>query len=330
MENLIIILSYCPTLKKQKVLLNQINELKSNNFDILLHSHCSLPQSIIDKVDHFIYDSTNPVLHWPERGLMKEIWYIHNDLKYTLRSIWPDPSYTVFNQIIGSTNYALSLNYTHYSFINYDLQLTPLIIESLKSPKHDFITSIVKFINEEQRFPSLLLNILSKENLQKITPLISKFMYLDGVKLVNSSNPSSIIYKDFADAEYYWEHLISNFKYEVFESPLYDIIQHINTTDFLKNQYPFRIFSSYNHYPDLDLKDQSKNGPIQLLLYHNYDNEEVTFYINDQKIKTSKSFHLIDLPKKFQNVSLMYKEEIIDLLPHLHKHVIKRIQIENI
>ena len=69
-NNLIIILSHCDTEEKKEVLINNVNKLKSNNFDILLVSHIPIPSSIQELVEYFIYDKSNPIINWPERGMV--------------------------------------------------------------------------------------------------------------------------------------------------------------------------------------------------------------------------------------------------------------------
>lgn len=328
MKNLVIIISHCPTQEKQNILKLQLEKLNSSKLDILLYSHILLPEDIVGLSKYFIYDYTNPLLHWPSRGLLKEEWYIYNNLKHTLRAIWPDHGYTVFNQIIRSTNYALSLDYTHYTFINYDLSLTSNILKEIKSPTSDFLTSTVYEQNHSPKFPGLLFNILSKENLKIITPVINKEIYQIGVTLRNT-DLKEIIYKDFKDAEDYWNYLISNFRYDIFKEPTEGLIAHDNKLDFLENKYPFKIFSSYNHYPDLDLKDQTENGPVGLLVYDNYDNYNISINIDSKEFKISEKIKFISF-EKFNTISLKFKDEVIDLTPHLQKHIIKRIRVTKI
>jgi len=67
-KNLIIILCYCDTQEKLDILQNTISILK-DNFNILVSSHSSIPTSIQSQIDYFIYDQSNPILRFPERGM---------------------------------------------------------------------------------------------------------------------------------------------------------------------------------------------------------------------------------------------------------------------
>ena len=54
MKKAVIILSHCNTEEKLQVLKNNISKLKSNpNLDIILTSHISLPQEVVDSVEYF-------------------------------------------------------------------------------------------------------------------------------------------------------------------------------------------------------------------------------------------------------------------------------------
>lgn len=217
-KNLVIILSHCDTTEKLNVLKKNIKTLKAHNFDILLSSHIPVSNNIQSQIEYFIYDKSNPILNWPQRGMTywKTLWTGIENLK--LKNILSDYGWTAFNQILATSNLGLSLDYTHYSFINYDVVLTPLMLKEMKNPK-DFICSKV-FENKNKqgfRFPSFMFNIISKENLKKLIPLISKKQYIEGS---NQVPPHT-----FKDAEHYLGHLISVFNYEIFPELIKDQIE---------------------------------------------------------------------------------------------------------
>jgi len=61
-NNLIIILSHCDTEEKQEILIDNINKIKSNNFDILLVSHIPIPPSIQELVKGLSLLNQSPLL----------------------------------------------------------------------------------------------------------------------------------------------------------------------------------------------------------------------------------------------------------------------------
>ena len=62
MNKLYCITSHCNTLKKVKSLKRTIKQLNDLNRDILLISHIPLSEDIIESVNYFIYDGSNPIL----------------------------------------------------------------------------------------------------------------------------------------------------------------------------------------------------------------------------------------------------------------------------
>lgn len=63
MKDLIIIKSYCPDVKRQKLLSNLVESISKKDFDILIISHTTIPQSIQNKVNYVFYDEKNPLYH---------------------------------------------------------------------------------------------------------------------------------------------------------------------------------------------------------------------------------------------------------------------------
>ena len=327
MKNLVVITSHCPTEEKQKVLRDQLNLLKLQNIDILLFSHVTLPQEIISLSDYFLYDKSNPLLHWPEKGQI--LWNkITNDNQlYELKSIYPNHGWTVFNQIIKASNFALPLDYEYYSFINYDLRMDLELIKSLNNPTHNNIltSSFIDGIINEKRMPGLLFNILSKKSLTQLLPLIEREIYSYGLQII-LPNSAERTFQQFDDAEQYYNHLINNFSYDIHPTPTHGIIvssrQH-NTVDLLDNKYSFKLYTSYNINPS-SLNEE--NLEPKLLIYDNFQNESIEVLIDDTKILITDTFKFIDLPK-FNKIGLLYKNEYIDLNSILNDFTIKLIKI---
>lgn len=229
-KNLVIILSHCDTKEKLKILENNIQLLKSNNFDILLTSHIPLPENIQSQVEYLIYDKSNPILHWPKRGMTfwKTLSTGTENLK--LINILPDYGWTAFNQFLTSSHLGLSLEYDYYSFINYDVIFTPQLIETMKLP-HNFLCSKVYESKNQKgfRFPSFMFNMISKNNLKKLLPLISKQQYIRG---------------NFKDAEHYLGHLFSVFDYKIYQEIIKDQVEYgdKNPFNYNKDNDLFKIF----------------------------------------------------------------------------------------
>ena len=79
-KNLVIIECYCDTEEKLSLLDKMITTL-NDKFDILVTTHYFLPEKIQAKIDYLIYDKSNPILKYPERGM--EFWRKISNIKIT-------------------------------------------------------------------------------------------------------------------------------------------------------------------------------------------------------------------------------------------------------
>ena len=62
-KDIILISAYCPDIKRQTLLLNLVNSIPNDKFDILITSHTTIPQDIQNKVNYVFYDQENPLYH---------------------------------------------------------------------------------------------------------------------------------------------------------------------------------------------------------------------------------------------------------------------------
>jgi len=234
-NNLFIILSHCDSGEKLSVLISTISRIKKEGFEILLVSHIPLSSEIQSLVDYFVYDKSNPLLIWPERGMChwKSLWW--DGGRYRLDSIFPDTGWTALNQFKLGSSLGLGLDYDYYTFINYDTSLTSSLIEVANNPKDLYLTRVVNYndwegekkITRKTLFPGMLFNIFPKEILQSVIPLISREKYINGIGASNwheldfnvegtkNNYSNSMDGITFNDAEQYLYSIISNFEYVV-------------------------------------------------------------------------------------------------------------------
>jgi len=231
-NNLAIIFSHCDNSEKTDILKDTIITIQSNHFDILLVSHLPISIEIQSLVEYFIYDKSNPLLFWPERGMCHWKTEYVGEKAYRMDTIFPDTGWTVFNQMLISSNLALSLDYDYYTLINYDAKLTPSMIKAMNNPSDIYLSRVVvsnDWYGEDKPtqktfFPGLVFNILSKEKLSKIIPLISKEDYINGkggddieynTSELKDFSHDEIKHIGFKDSEHYFHNLVSNFKYDI-------------------------------------------------------------------------------------------------------------------
>tara|TARA_R110001592_G_scaffold171243_2_gene409491 strand:+ start:2533 stop:3492 length:960 start_codon:yes stop_codon:yes gene_type:complete len=286
-NNLIIILSHCDSKEKIEILTDNIKKLKTQNFDILLLSHTPIPSHIQQMIEYFIYDKSNPIINWPYRGMV--FWKkILDDTNYRLQTIYPDYGWTAFNQILLGGNLGLSLDYSHFSFINYDIQITDLIITALNNPT-SFLTSKVQPCSESNpRYPSFMLNILNKKNLKALLPLINKEHYMCDTH--PWKEPSR-----FKSAEDYWGHLITNFLYTIHPEPIVDLIVFDNPESMFNysGTNKFKLFFQNNH-----THNTIQNDGVSKILLFDIQISNLKLIVNNEYTDIIKGKNeLITLPK---------------------------------
>ena len=285
-KNLVIILCYCDTQEKLKLLSDMVLSLK-DKYDILVSTHSPLPLEIQKDINYLVYDKSNPILKYPERGM--QFWKkIEGKIKIT--HIMDDYGWTVFNLKKNAITFCDPLDYNHYSFINYDIKVTKEVLDLLSNPKDFICSNFLDPNSNKSLFPSLLFNILNKENANKINDLISKKEYTTSLPGTDHAL--------YFDAEAYWGKLISNFNYFKVTTDIVGIAETGNPDilNYNKLNNKFRLFF-----------DQT-----QLLIYDNLSKQDVKLNINNKDITITQVNKLIKLPT-IKNIGFYHNKKLFDL-----------------
>jgi hypothetical protein len=314
-SNLIIILSHCNSREKREILIDNIKKLKTQNLDVLLLSHIPIPPSIQQMVEYFIYDKSNPIINWPNRGMV--FWKkISGDTNYRLQTIYPDYGWTAFNQILLGGNLGLSLDYNHFSFINYDIQITDSVISALNNPT-SFLTSKVQPCSEAKpRYPSFMLNILDRKNLKVLLPLINKEHYM--CDTLPWKEPGR-----FKSAEDYWSHLITNFSYTTHPEPIVDLVVFDNPESMFNysgnNQFKLFFQNSNTH-------NTIQNDGVSKILLFDIQIPNLKLIVNDEYTNVIKGKNeLINLPK-IEKIGFTVEEVYTDLTNKYKESIYQTIE----
>lgn len=301
-NNLIAILCHCNTPEKEVLLKENIQTIKNEGHDILIVSHIPVSYEIQDMVEYSIYDKSNPLITYPDRGMVYWQYRQINDTKIKMQNIMPDYGWTALNQILNVTRFALPLDYTHYTFLNYDVLLTDIVLHELKDPA-DFVTSKVKDDRSEEgyRYPSFMLNILTKKNLQRVLPLIDKNDYMCDTHLFIEGGK-------FRDAEQYWGHITSIFNQFILSEEMVDQISFEFPNIFNEsNHSEFKIFFQNNN--TFRRIDTNSFTP-RIMIYEN-SVENLIINLNEEKIVVYGNA-VIDLPE-INTIGYTYNNEYVDL-----------------
>lgn len=203
MKKIISILSHCDTEEKKNILKETIDILRENtNFKIVLNSHITLPESIIDKVDYFLYDKSNPVMDIEKRSML--IWKVVrvNDTNFKLISIRRDYGWTPFNKIKNTLSFVSNMDLDEITFLNYDLKITDKLIEDINKIEDNVFYDVVSgndyfnpgllIFNINKQSINTFINELSIENYLKhniaedyLRSIINKLDYLISGNIVN-------------------------------------------------------------------------------------------------------------------------------------------------
>jgi hypothetical protein len=320
-NNLVIIMCHCNDDIKKKTLNKNIDKIKSEGFDIFVLSHMPVSNSIQNKIDYFIYDKSNPTITYPYRGMVFWRNLKFKDKKIKLQNILDDYGWTAFNQILLGGNLGVSLGYEYFSFINYDVKLTDNIIHDLNNPV-PFLVSKVKDLrlkDIDYRFPSFMLNILSKENLKSILPIINKKYYM------SDQHPWKEEGK-FKDAEEYWGNLIQNFEYSTHIEPIVDQISFEDTDGlfYFSNNKNFKIFfQNSNTHKRIHTEDW-----IPRVIIYDNNTPELTLVVNSLETIIEGSNVCLELPNEITKIGYILKGKYIDLTKKYYKSIFSTIDLE--
>ena len=324
-KNLVIIMCHCDNDIKKNTLNKNIDKIKSEGFDIMVLSHIPVSNSIQSKVDYFIYDKSNPTITYPYRGMVFWKNLKFKDKKIRLQNILDDYGWTALNQILLAGNLGVSLDYNYFSFINYDIKITDNIVYDLKNPS-SFLVSKVKDLgvkDKDYRFPSFMFNVLSKENLKSILPIINKKYYM------SDQHPWKEGGK-FRDAEEYWEQLIQNFEYKTHIEPVWDQIS-FDDTDRLFNFVPkdkdLNLFKMFFQNSKTHKRISTNNWAPKVIIYDNIT-PELVLVVNDLETTIKGSNICLELPEEITKIGYILEGKYVDLTEKYHKSILSTVSFE--
>ena len=293
MKKLALINSYCNTWGKLSILHDNILKLKELGIDSLVYSPLPLPKEITEIADYTIISKDNPIIYWPERGMIH--WQDFPTFTPTL--IAPDYGWASFYQYKKLMEYGSTLDYDYYYWFLYDVIIEDEVLECLNNPKDKlfFPHSKAKTSKVGALFASF-----SKENIKLLHPLFNKESYIKVNKGVIAEK-----FLEYASKKIQGEYSTYNVK---------DKFDEHGSLNFnvLDNHYPFKLaldnkkllFGFYDLPPTTTRVTFSIND-----LYYDFDltlnNNLINFNLDINSIKSVvfhyENNHPLDLTQHFNN-----------------------------
>jgi hypothetical protein len=278
MKNCFLITSYCDTTQKIEILNECIDNLKfiSNN-DICLHAHYPLDYNIQKQLNYYLYDSSNPVLKYPEKYITW--WRTFGNL--TLNIYKEDYGYAVLQQWKRGFDFLKNL-YDNIIILNYDVNITKRLLEQIEN-KCDF--EGCSFLHENSNTITPLLSISTKSKLfDKIS--------LERYKIINGFAENFAEYI-FADSNCY------RFNFDEYKNDYYTMLDFEGSFKFRDNKLT-QHSSPYDsmHFDNFDIFFGEKNNNLNVLFYNLKQNLNVKILYNSDEIYVNylnyNNFYLID------------------------------------
>lgn len=165
-KTIVILSTYITSVRKEEVLINVINQIRKTGFDIMVISHKSIRQEIIDLCDFFVCDKDNRLLPIHVTPIT---W--HHDYLHKINKLISVHGYVIMKNISTSLTLSNLYKYENFIYTEYDMDFHDDDLDKLKNifidldlHKKDFFISKP----EHDKYESLFFA-------GKIKPFIEKF-----------------------------------------------------------------------------------------------------------------------------------------------------------
>ncbi len=122
-DEVIVITSHADTIEKKNMLRSCISEIKNQGYDIILSSHISLDDDIVNSVNFFVLDKDNPIVTFKEYDKYNVsplfLWYNQEKFKFNI-SLDLNHGFAVLKLIKNATAIADMNNYKKIHIMDYD------------------------------------------------------------------------------------------------------------------------------------------------------------------------------------------------------------------
>jgi len=300
MKKLALINSFCNNDIKIQTLKENLIKLKELNIDTLVYSPVSLPKEILELADFTFITKENPIIQWPERGIIH--WKTINNIKLLL--IVPDYGWASLYQFKKLSELAVTYNYDYYFWFLYDTQIDNVVIETLQIPNEKLFFNSSK-TGTEVKCGNVFASF-NKSNLIEFANLLDREEY---IKLSNGKIN-----------EYYTELMANKIDANFSSHIIHDTLDEHSSLSFnlAPSNLPFKVF--FNNEDELifyiyeinDSLDDFKLFINKNLIDHDFLNGPLKTNIN-----------CLDI----EDLSFTYKNKIYPLFQHLLSNTIQKLEI---
>lgn len=176
MKKLALINSYCDTWEKLTILLQNVKKLKELGVDSLVYSPIHLPKEITDQLNYVILTKENPIINWPERGIVH---WSKLPSNHQITLIVPDYGWASIYQYKKMMEFGSTLDYDYYFWFLYDLNIDSVVESTLLNPHNQLFFKSTKA--KSSKVGGIFASF-NKENINKIHPLLNKQDYIETCK----------------------------------------------------------------------------------------------------------------------------------------------------
>tara|TARA_R110000803_G_scaffold157034_2_gene221506 strand:+ start:2383 stop:3351 length:969 start_codon:yes stop_codon:yes gene_type:complete len=297
MKKLALIGTFCHNQEQLDTLKNTILEWKKLNVDTLVLSPLHLPQDIIELCDYYFYTKDNPLLHWPQKGMLFQ-YAVHG---ITFNKMTPDYGWARLFQMKKLAEIASTYDYDIFYQTEYDLLIDEYVKNLVNNNTTNLITRRINPKNLDEIFGASLHFIsLDKENLIKVKNHTTLERYLENDHIVAEGH--AIIWSKELnipiDQEGYVIDTINNFdKYNMVNWTTPNFYWNESLSD------DYKIF--FENQPD-------KN--FRFVIWH-INGNKVNISVNGKEIQTSQEWIIHDslIPTKDIKSIIINEIEYIDV-----------------
>jgi len=118
-KDLILVTSFTPDVKRQKMLRDLVHNINKDTFDIMISSHTIVPLDISEKSDYLIYEKNNDL----DYNFSNKFLFHYQNHEFSIFSTEPkkyNHFLAVIRHIISGLIYAKELGYTKVHYFEYD------------------------------------------------------------------------------------------------------------------------------------------------------------------------------------------------------------------